>query len=115
MEIGPNETAAVPISFIPKDLTSYIAKFDINVKGGNQLSFTLEGNIPQVEYMLGYEPLPTEPIKFVQVLVGSCKTKQLNITNTGILPAPLAITAPANPDFEIDIENRVTIGKRVQH
>ena len=113
IELKPNSSETFPITFSPKTIASFSVKFDVNVKNGNSLSFTIEGNgaIPQVVYTYQDEPLPQEPIKFGQVLVGVKKKKEIIITNTGILPAPVTITAPANPDFDIQCENKVTLEK----
>ena len=113
IEIQPNSAETLQIKFSPKEAATYTSKLEISVRNGESTSFDFEGSsgIPEIE--VSYQNNPIEDaIKFGQVLVGSKKTKEITITNVGILDAPVVINADANPDFEIHCETNITIQRK---
>lgn len=110
--IGPNGKYTVNLSFLPTLTDKFLATAECVVRGnangeGRMLKFGLEGTgtLPAIS-VVGEKDKPGKngviAINLGKTLIGFTKEKTICLANDGMIPAKLAISAKASPDFELN-------------
>jgi hydrocephalus-inducing protein len=114
VEIPPNETREIDLTFAPLASTQYHAVLHAVVRGGTDLttnSFTVgvdgRGAVPTIAFFDHPERTRSLAVSFGKGLLGLRKVKPIGIVNDGLLPARIVVHAKATPDFQIENFDRV--------
>lgn len=113
VDIPPNENKIVELSFSPATQEKFQTIFEAVVKNGTNpdtkcFRFGIEavGTLPSICYIppsdsKGNKSQSSYTFNLGKTLVGFTKDKTIAIKNDGLIPARLAITAKASPDFAL--------------
>ena len=112
VELGPNETKNVELSFLPITQEEFTAVFEAVVRNGfleetKALRFTIEGTgtLPTVCSLGQIDAKPMKGsscnINVGRTLVGLFKDKGISVMNNGLIDAKITVTAKENPAFTL--------------
>jgi hydrocephalus-inducing protein len=109
VEVQPNDTSEVALTFLPLASTEYHAVLQAIVRGGTDLttnSFTVGldgmGAVPVIAFCEHTDHKRTLPVNFGKGMLGVRKVKSVGVMNKGLVPARIVVNAKATPDFQIE-------------
>lgn len=110
LEIAPNSSEMVEVTYISKDEGNFSGILDVNVRNGNTMKLRFEGSstLPYVEFLHHGQKI-IDNIRFGAVLINFKKEKTFEIVNRGCIEATVKMNIPRTHEFNIMSNNIINI------